>query len=111
MIRNKVILALFGASFLFLILSMVVGFVGFPQEPGGLLIFHFDVSANRADILGDIGMFFGILGIAVSIVIVNLLLAWRIYLKERFISYILAGTTVFLSVLFFIVSILIAKIN
>ena len=111
MIKNKIIVALFTGSLLLLIISALVGFVGLPQEAGGPLIIKFDTSEDQVALLGGVGTFFGLLGVAVVMVIVNFALALEMYKKERFLSYALATGALALSGLFLVASVTITATN
>jgi len=111
MVKNKLIMALFGSSALLLIVSAVTGLVGLPQEPGGPLIIRFDAPEGQVGLLGTTGTFFGLFGIAVFIAFLNFILALEVYDRERFLSYAISATTFVITALFLIVSINIASIN
>ena len=111
MIRNKLIISLFGGSLLLLIISALIGFTGLPQEAGGPLIIRFDTTGNQIAILGGVGTFFGLLGVAAAIIIINFILAMEVYDKERFLSYILASSTLAITLLFLVVAYTITAAN
>ncbi len=111
MIKDRTILILFGASLLLLVISAVVGFTGLPQEAGGPLIIRFDTSGDQVTLLGGVGIFFGLLGVAAAIAAVNFVLALEMYGKERFLSYILASGTLIITVVFLIVAYTITAAN
>lgn len=111
MMRNKAILTLFGGSVLLLLVAALVGFVGLPQEPGGLLVFRFDAASDRVALLGGIGNFFGLLGVAAVIVALNFFLALEVYGRERFLSYVFAAGTLAISILFLVVAVTITAAN
>lgn len=111
MIRNRAILVLFGASALLLCISVLVGFIGLPQEPGGPLVFRFDEVRGTVAFLGGVGNFFGLFGVAAAMLILNFFLALEIYQRERFLSYTLAAASLVISLLFLVVAVTIAAVN
>lgn len=101
MLKNKIIATLFGLSVLMLFVSALVGGIGLPDSHGPLVI-RFDKFIDEANLVGDFRTVFG-LGLTASFVIVlNFLLAWEIYARERFLSYILAAGAFIVSLLFLI---------
>lgn len=111
MIKNRLIVGLFGGSALLLIISAIVGFVGLPQEPGGPLIIRYDAPADQAVLLGGAGTFFGVLGVVAFMAVLNFILALEMYGRERFLSYAISATTLLITLLFLIASINIAALN
>jgi len=111
MLKNRFIVLMFGGSVLLIIASSIIGLVGLPQEPGGPLIIKFDPATNEADLLGDSGTFFGVLGTIVFIAVLNFILALEVYNREKFLSYAIGATTLLISLLFLVASINITNIN
>ncbi len=111
MIKDKKIQLAFSGSLLLLITSAIVGFVGLPRYAGGPLVIRFDTLADEVTLLGGIGTFYGVLGVVVAMFVINFFLAFVIYKRERFLSYILAFGTLFLSLLFLAVVFTITAIN
>ncbi len=111
MIKNRLIVGLFGGSVFFLIISALVGLVGLPQNPGGPLIIRYDMPADQAVLLGGTGMFFGVLGVVAFMVMLNFILALEMYGREKFLSYAISATTLLITLLLLIASINIASIN
>lgn len=109
-LKNKIIISFFGLSVVLLFASALIGGSGLPSS-SGLLIIRFDKLANQADFVGGFRTVFG-LGVVVSfMLIINFLLAWEIYHRERFLSYILAAATLIVSLLFLMVVSGIAAVN
>lgn len=101
MFRNKIIVTLFGLSVALLFVSALVGGIGLPGSQGPLIL-RFDKFAEEANLIGDFRTVFS-LGLVVSfIILINLLLTWEIYNRERFLSYIIAAATLITSFLFLI---------
>jgi len=101
MLRNKIILVLFGLSIALLFVSALVGSTGLPGSQGPLII-RFDKFAHEANLIGDFRTVFGFGATVSFIVLVNFLLAREIYYRERFLSYIIAAATLIISLLFLI---------
>lgn len=101
MLRNKIIVTFFGLSIALLFVSALVGGIGLPSSQGSLII-RFDKFAQEANLIGGFRTVFGF-GVTVSfVVLVNFLLAWEIYYRERFLSYIIAAATLIISFLFLV---------
>ncbi len=111
MIKNKVIVSLFGASLVFLAISAMVAASGLPQGEVGSLILRFDKAANQAELFGGIGIFYGIFGVVIFIVVANLVLALIVYEREKFLSYMLGAGTLLFSTLFSIAAYIITSAN
>lgn len=101
MLKNKIIATFFGLSIALLFISALIGGIGLPGSSGPLVI-RFDKFANAADLIGDFRTVFGFGIVAAFIVLVNFLLAREIYHRERFLSYIIAATTLIVSFLFLV---------
>ncbi|OGY63043.1 MAG: hypothetical protein A2745_03570 [Candidatus Harrisonbacteria bacterium RIFCSPHIGHO2_01_FULL_44_13] len=99
----------FIASFLSVFLGLAVIYVGL-SDISHLLIIHFD-SYRGIDFLGSKGDVLGILIAALAINFVNLFLTEVFYRREKFLSYILAFSSVFLSLLILIAVVVIIKVN
>ncbi|HEY4497115.1 MAG TPA: hypothetical protein VI432_03140 [Candidatus Paceibacterota bacterium] len=78
--------------------------------PGGNLIINYDYEEN-IPILGSERTINNIFYITLFILLINLLMTWIVYYRERFISYILSYSSVFISSLAFIASIFVYTIN
>ena len=101
MLKNKIVVTLFGLSIALLFISALVGSIGLPGSQGPLVI-RFDKFADKVNLIGGFRTVFG-LGVVVSfMVLVNFLLAREIYERERFLSYIFAAATLIISLLFLI---------
>ena len=110
MLKNKIVVTLFGLSVALLFISALVGAIGLPGFQGPLVI-RFDKFAGEANLIGGFRTVFG-LGVVVSfMVLVNFLLAREIYERERFLSYIFAAATLIISSLFLIAVSGIAAMN
>src|SRR3990167_3343161 len=101
MLRNKLIVLMFGGGVLLLVASALIGLVGLPQEPGGSLIIRFDPVKNEAGLLGTVAF----------IIILNFVLALEVYNREKFLSYAIGAVTLLITLLFLVASVNIAGIN
>lgn len=101
MLKNKVIVTLFGLSVLLLLISAIIGGVGLPESQD-LLIIRFSKFAEEANLVGDLRTIFSLGLVASFIILINFLLAWEIYTRERFLSYIIASATLIISFLFLV---------
>lgn len=109
-LKNKIIVSFFGLSIVLLFVSALIGGSGLPSSNGPLII-RFDKLANQADFIGSFRTIFG-LGVVVSfILVINFLLAWEIYHREQFLSYILAAATLIIAFLFLAVVSNIVTVN
>ena len=110
MLKDKVIVISFGLSVALLFVSALVGAIGLPESHGPLVI-RFNQFIEEANLVGDFRTVFG-LGLVTSFVIViNFLLAWEIYARERLLSYIFASAALIVSMLFLIAVSGIAAVN
>lgn len=101
MLKNNIIITFFGLSIVLLFVSAVVGGIGLPGTQGPLII-RFSKFVQEANLIGDFRTVFG-WGLVVSfMILINFLLAWEVYNRERFLSYIFAATTLIISFLFLI---------
>lgn len=101
MLKNKIIVTLFGLSLTLLFVSALVGGIGLPGSQGSLII-RFDKLAQEANLIGGFRTVFGFGATVSFIVLINFLLAQEIYYRERFLSYIIATATFIISLLFLI---------
>ena len=110
MIKSKKIMTLFGVSALLLLVGALGGISSLPAvaEP---LIIKFSPLGEDLNLLGGQGTFLGILGIMISILITNFLLAWHLFKKDRFLSYMLATATLITSSMFLLAVSAIISIN
>lgn len=101
MLKNKIIITFFGLSVVLLFVSALVGGIGLPGSQGSLII-RFDKFAGEANLIGNFRTVFSLGFVASFVVLINFLLAWEIYNRERFLSYIIAAATLIVSFLFLI---------
>lgn len=92
------------------VLSVFVALLGLPTGAGDVII-RFDNYHNEVLWAGSIGLFFGVIGVIVVMVLLNLFLARHIYEKERFLAYVLAAGTATVTFLFLVATLGIAFIN
>lgn len=101
MLKNKIIVTFFGISIALLFVSALVGSIGLPGSQGPLII-RFDKFAQEANLIGGFRTVFSLGLVASFVILINFLLAWEIYHRERFLSYIFAAATLITSLLFLI---------
>jgi len=90
--KNKLLLTLFGSSFLINILNFVALFY-FIKKLNNLIILHYNVYLG-VDLMGDSGQVFLIPAVGAFFALVNLCLAIYFFSKkERMLSHILSLTT------------------
>ena len=107
-IKNPFIIFSTGVSILMLILSIFVSAIGFEGQTGKLII---NFGANNSPILGDPIMIISIFGILAAIMLINSLLVYEIYNKERFMSYVLSSVSIVISILIFISVSMVVSLN
>ncbi|MDP3953576.1 MAG: hypothetical protein Q8P99_02030 [bacterium] len=110
MIKDKLILTFFGLSGLMLLISGLVALVGLPSDAGDIII-RFDNYHNEVIWAGSLGLFFGVIGVMLVTVVLNLILVRHIYDKERFLAYLLSSGTLAVAFLFLVATLGIAFIN
>lgn len=100
---------LFLAAFVILLIALGVAYVKLAEHDAGLLI-HFDAYRGR-DFLGSRSDVFQIIFVGLGVTILNYLLARNIYQRRVILAQILAGATVFFSLLIFIAVLVIISVN
>ncbi|MEX2054254.1 MAG: hypothetical protein WD883_01820 [Candidatus Colwellbacteria bacterium] len=110
MTKDKLILSLFGSSGLMLLISALVALMGLPSGAGNIII-RFDNYHNEVVWAGSLGLFFGVIGVMLTVAILNLALVKHIYDKERFLAYLLSAGTLAVTFLFLVATLGIALIN
>ncbi|OIO49283.1 MAG: hypothetical protein AUJ39_01355 [Parcubacteria group bacterium CG1_02_42_13] len=109
MIRNLLIISLFGLSLTLLIVSGVMTYTTLYGVEGPFII-HFNYK-GEVDVIGGNGNIFNIITIAGIIVLINFILAYHLYNRERILSYIFSGTSLIIVILTFISVYLISSVN
>ncbi|PIR44050.1 hypothetical protein COV23_01920 [Candidatus Wolfebacteria bacterium CG10_big_fil_rev_8_21_14_0_10_31_9] len=94
------------AVFLFVVIFSIAVF----KNISGPLIIHFD-AFKGIDFIGGKIQIFGINFLALIMLVVNLFLADFIYIRERFLSYVISFSSLFLSILLLIIVAVINAIN
>ncbi|MFH1759301.1 MAG: hypothetical protein ABH822_01930 [Patescibacteria group bacterium] len=107
--KDKILLSAFGASLFILLIGFSVAFVAL-ADVRHLLVIHFD-SYSGIDFLGDKSDVFGALLSGLALTIINGLLAIAFYLRERLLSYILAFSSILVSLLILITIFVIVSVN
>ena len=107
--KNKNCVIIFGLSFGILILTAVIVYVRLAEITTPLII-HFD-AYKGIDFLGDRGDVFKILIVALTIFVLNLILAEFIFDRQRFLSFTLAFIGLATSILILIAISVIININ
>ncbi len=107
--RDFFIIVSFILAFILNFLSLLLIFIIFSQEPE-YIILHYNIYFGISS-LGSWFMLFinPLIGLLISLI--NFILVISFYLKNRIISYLLAGFSVLTSVIFFLALILIIYIN
>lgn len=109
MLRDRIIISFFVLALVLALLSLGVISLGLRGENGPFII-HYN-QEGQVDFSGDIALVYGILGVALVIFLINFFLAYEIYNRERFLSYILAAGSFFVAVLTIILSWTIISVN
>lgn len=109
MIKNWIVVSLFGLSLAFLSVAFIVVSVGFYEVEGPFII-HFN-DLGKVDFIGEAGNVFNIVIIGTVIVAINFVLAYRLYGKEIILSYIFSGVSFVLATLVLVASYLISSLN
>jgi hypothetical protein len=108
-LRNKSLLIVFGLSFSILILTAVIVYLRLAEITTPLII-HFD-AYKGIDFLGDRGDIFKILIVALTIFLLNLILAEFIFDRQRFLSFTFAFINLVISILILISISVIISVN
>jgi len=108
-IKDKMTVIPFVVALILLVIAFSYAYVNFADFQG-LLIVHFD-SYRGADFLGEPKDVFGILGVALAVLIINGFIADELYWRERFLAYIIAYGSVFFSLLILIAVLVIISVN
>ncbi|MCL4399674.1 hypothetical protein M1506_00140 [Patescibacteria group bacterium] len=100
MFRKKSVILLIGLSILFLIITagLVIPKIGSLTYPS---IIHFD-KWNGVNFLGDGGDFLGMLLIGLAFIVMNVFLSFKLYHKERFVSYLFLSANIIISIIILI---------
>ncbi len=109
MLKDLKINVLFGTSLVLLAIALFFTSIRF-YGIGDSVILHFD-SAGRADLIGEISNVFNIIGIAAVIVLLNWVLSWRLYLKDKIFAYVFASISMVVSIIALTAAYLISIIN
>jgi len=99
-LKDKYITGLFLISAILLVISFSIAYVNF-ADTSNLLVIHFD-NFRGIDFLGDRSDVAAILGTAAAVFSINGFLTHVFYFRERFLSYALAVSTIFFSLLILI---------
>lgn len=108
-VKDKFIILPFIAGLVFLVAGFSVAYIQL-ADLQNLLIIHFD-SFKGIDFLGDKNDVFGILFLGLVVLAVNIFLANILYLRERFLSYLLSFSAALFCLLLLIVVFAIISIN
>ncbi len=102
MIRKKPVLLLvgFNALFVLITLGLVIPKLGGLTYPS---IIHFD-KWNGVDFLGNRADFLGVLLAGFAFIVMNVILAWRLFEKERFTAYFFLTANILIAILLLIFS-------
>jgi len=108
-LKDKYTAASFVASFVILVIVFAMAQVNL-SDSSSVLVIHSDIFRG-ADFFGKFGDVMGIVAISAVVWIINIFLAQEFYYKERFLSYILAFSSVIFVVLILISINAIIKLN
>lgn len=109
MLKDFKINVLSGTSLGLLALALLFTGIRFDGVDSSVIL-HFD-SAGRADLVGEIGKVFNIIGIAIVIIALNWILSWRLYEKNKIFAYVFAIVSLIVSIMALSVVYLISIIN
>lgn len=109
MLKDFKINVLFGTSLGLLALVLLFTSIRF-YGTENLIILHFD-SAGRADLVGEIGKVFNIIGITIVITILNWVLSGKLYEKNKIFAYVFATVSLVVSLMALTAVYLISVIN
>ncbi len=108
-LKDKYLRAVFGIVFFIFLLAVILCFVKFLTRTESVIV-HFDIYKG-IDVVGNKAEVFGILAVALVMLVINLFLANFTYDRERFLSYILSFGSLILSILFLIAVAVISSVN
>ncbi|MBI2592791.1 MAG: hypothetical protein HYW37_01335 [Candidatus Colwellbacteria bacterium] len=109
MFRNQTVISFFGLSVLLVLASAAVIFLGLQGKQGPFII-HFS-QYGQIVFKGGLETVFTIVGVTGILTLMNFVLAYEIYSRERFLSYILAAGSFFVAILTLILSWTIISVN
>lgn len=89
MMKNTPIIITFGASVLLLFVLGILLFVNLSGEAGAFIV-HRNIYGN-VDVSGSLAAIVGMVGVIFVMVVMNGLLAYIVYHRERFLAYMFAG--------------------
>lgn len=107
--RDLKISVLFGTSLALLVFAFFFTSVHFYGIGKGVIL-HFD-SAGRADLVGEIGNVFNVIGIAAVTILLNYILSWRLYYKDKIFAYVFGSVSLVVSFITLSAVYLISVIN
>lgn len=107
--QDKILFYPFLASIGLILIALIRAVIGLVKV-NNLLILHFD-SYKGIDFLGNKSDVFSIIGLAFVIIIINFILAKKIYYKERFLAYLLSIASPIFSLLILIGVFVIISVN
>lgn len=109
MLKDFKINILFGTSLGLLALALLFTGIRFYGVDSSVIL-HFD-SAGRADLVGEINNVFNISGIAIVIIVLNWVLSWKLYEKNKIFAYVFATISLVVSLMALSAVYLISVIN
>ncbi len=109
MIKNWIIVSLFGLSLAFLLIASVIISAGLYNIEGPFIL-HFN-NLGQVDFIGEASNAFNTIIIGIVVVAINFVLAYRLYGKEMILSYIFSGISLILAILVLGASYLISSLN
>lgn len=106
--QRKIIILLAVAGFFFVV-SLGILLLNISRVSGPLIL-HFD-AFHGVDLFGTVGDVTGIWVMAFLMIVVNVVLADVLYLRERVLSYAFIGINILISIFLFILMAVIASVN
>ena len=108
-LKDKFTVFPFLASFVLLAFAFFIVYLNL-SDVSNILVIHFD-SYKGIDFFGNKDHVFGMLFLGLFILVLNGFLANILYLRERFLSYVLSFSTTIFSILIFISILVIISVN
>lgn len=107
-IKNPLIMFLFGSSILLLVVSIIVGVSGFAETTGRVIL---NINADNEPVLGNVSNLFSIFAILSAIIVMNSILIYELYNRNRFLSYLISASNLLIATFIFISTIIIISLN
>lgn len=106
--KNPYIVSFISGSIVMLMIAMFIGLPALQGETGKLIL---NLDQNRLPVFGDAGMIFSIFGILFAVIVLNSILIFELYNRERFMAYLIAVSTALISLVALIVTWMVVGLN